>query len=161
MAQQRPIGAGDIAAAHRFVPQPRSVSSSLALAYCLIAAVAPVERLLQQLRPGVAAAGQHDADDVKLVVVRSLYPLHAQPREHLPQFGVRQAGPDDRAVQGLRELPDLCFAAAAAETRPRKLMRSQRRASARGSSCYQRGQRGGGTKTGRDLSGDTFILAIS
>jgi hypothetical protein len=44
---------------------------------------------------------------VKLMGVRSLYPLHPQPRERLSQLGVREAGPDDRAVQRLGQLPDL------------------------------------------------------
>jgi len=66
--------------------------------------VASVERPLQHLCTGVAATGQHDADHVQLVVVGGLNSVHAQARQGVPQLGIRQAGPDDRAVQRLGKL---------------------------------------------------------
>jgi hypothetical protein len=69
--------------------------------------VPPVERPLQQLRSGFAAAGQHHPHNVKVVVVCSFRSGRAQAKEHVAQLGVRQAGPDDRAVQSVGEVPDL------------------------------------------------------
>ena len=63
----------------------------------------PVERLVQQPAGPVAALGEADAKTVQVVVGRGSdgEPLLAgDPAEDLTQLAGRQAGPDDRAVQG-------------------------------------------------------------
>ncbi len=108
VTQQRPVCTRDVAAAHRLVPELPQRLPILGLGILLDReGVAAVERPLQHLRTGVAATGQHDADHVQLVVVGSLYSAHAQARQRVTELGVRQACPDDRAVQRVRKLPDL------------------------------------------------------
>ena len=150
VAQEGPICARDIAAAHRHIPEPAQRVLILGLGILLDRQrVPPVERPLQHLRTGVAAAGQHDADHVQLVVVGGLYSVHARARQRVTQLGVRQAGPDDRAVQRVGQLPDL---AASRRLRGRGVGRRVCPQQDVGASIEpdQRRQRGGGAKIVRN-----------
>ena len=150
VAQQRPICTRDVAAAHRRVPELPQRVFIPGLGILLDRyGVAAIERPLQQLRPGVTAPGQHDADDVKLVVVGSLYSVHAQARERVTQLRVRQARPDDRAMQRLRKLPDPAAPRGLGGRDVAERRHSQQDIGAP-VELDQRRQRGGGTKIGRD-----------
>ena len=150
VTQQRPVCTRDVAAAHRLVPELPQRLLILGLSILLDReGVAAVERPLQHLRTGVAATGQHDADHVQLVVVGGLYSVHAQARQRVTQLGVRQAGSDDRAVQRVRQLPDL---AASRRLRGRGVGRRVCPQQDVGASIEpdQRRQRGGGAKIVRN-----------
>src|SRR4029077_17418072 len=68
--------------------------------------VAPVERFLQEFGAQLAFAGQAHAETVQIVLAGGLHTADLELNQHVPQFGRRQAGPDDRAVKATAEFPD-------------------------------------------------------
>ena len=67
--------------------------------------MASIERLLQELGATLGLAGEHDAENMQLVLIGPFRTRHVEPHEQMTQLCIRQAGPDDRTVKGFREFP--------------------------------------------------------
>ena len=107
MRQDGPVGARDLGALHRARPectQPLGIAGLGELAYRR--PVPAIERLLQQLRGVVLAAGQKHGTAVQLVIGFLVGAGEPHLDQDLPKLGGRQASADDRAVEVGGDLPD-------------------------------------------------------
>jgi hypothetical protein len=104
VGERGPIGTGNVAVPDCVTPQ--RVQACFCGRLVDRQAMAFVERLVQQLRRLVVAAGEADRGAVQ-IMVRAVRRRGAQFLQNLPQFAGGQARADDRAVQVGVELPDL------------------------------------------------------
>ena len=112
VGQHGPVGAGDLAALHRHLPQRTNFVWAPGAGELVDRdAVAAVERLVQQLGALVVLAGEHHAARMQIVLAGGGGFRQTELDDDLPQLGIRQAGADDRAMQVAVEFPDLAPAA--------------------------------------------------
>ena len=104
VGERGPIGTGNVAVPDCVTPQ--RVQACFCGRLVDRQAMAFVERLVQQLRRLVVAAGEADRGAVQ-IMVRAIRRCGAQFLQNLPQFAGGQACADDRAMQVGVELPDL------------------------------------------------------
>ena len=100
MGQRRPVGAGDVAAFRRLLPQMANVAGAAgAFELADRQTMTAIEGLVQQLGALLVFTGdQHGAGmDIVLAGLERL--LAADLDQHAAQFAGRQAGADDRAMQ--------------------------------------------------------------
>jgi hypothetical protein len=109
--QSRPVGARNLAALYRFLPEGAHFTSTFGPSELIDRdAMTPVERLVQQLGALMMLAGEQHPAHVQIVLVGGCRFLEAEFYENLTQFGGRQARADDRAMQVGIELPYLSTA---------------------------------------------------
>ena len=107
MAQRRPIGAGNVAALDRVVPQRAERRFVLRLGELLDRTlVTAVERLLDQLGAALRPRREGDALLVQVVIAGGLGTGDAELDHQPAQLRARQAGADDRAVHAVMHVPD-------------------------------------------------------
>ena len=121
MTQRRPIGAGNVAALDRVVPQCAERRFVLRLGELLDRAfVAAVERLLDQLGAALRPRREGDALLVQIVVARGLGTGDAELDHQAAQLRARQAGADDRAVHAVDACPRSRYGASRPAGRTRR-----------------------------------------
>ena len=107
MREQRPIGPGNIAAAHRVFPQRANRGGVLGLRKAVERdAMAPVERLLQQFCALLGTGRHQHAERVHVVVAGHIRARNLQPDKEPAKLAGRHACADDRAMQGGVHVPD-------------------------------------------------------
>src|SRR5271163_3397368 len=100
MRQRRPVGAANIAMLHGPPPQGLHLVRRLGLVEAVDRnAMTAVERFVQPLGAIVSAAGGPHPGRMHLMLGRGGDVATAELAERVPQFGGRQAGADDRAMQ--------------------------------------------------------------
>ena len=127
VAQHRPIGAGDVAALQRLLPQRPHLRRIPSLGEALDRGLVPlVEQLVQQLAGDLLLPRGPHRPAVQRVLGGGARIRVVQLGEELPQVAGRQAGADHRAMQVGRQLPDP-VAALGREGGVRRLDRQQAR----------------------------------
>jgi hypothetical protein len=107
MCQHRPIGARNVAALHRVVPECRDRGSVLRLGALIERhLVTAIERLLKMLGARPGTADQLDPKLMDTVIVGRLRTIDIEPQQDRAQLCRGQASADDGTVQAMMEIPD-------------------------------------------------------
>ena len=107
MRKDGPIGARDVAAPARILPQRGKRNRILRLSELIQSSpVFAIAELLKVLPPRLRLSGEDDAKLMYGMAVRCVRPMYAETQEELPKLRGAQAGSDDRAVQAVVKLPD-------------------------------------------------------
>jgi len=108
VAQRRPISTGNIAALGRLLPEGAYRVGALRVVESVYRdAVTAVERLVHHFCAVLTLAGDPHSARVQIVLRRGRRLLASELDQDMPQFGGRQAGADDRAVEVGGKVPQL------------------------------------------------------